>query len=160
MNSFTWIFTALFTALLGFIIWIAQKHVERKMKICEDAVAALSRYQSEGFNYEFQNEQYKQNKANKLLMRKKTPYLTDETILLIERSKALVPKYFSHGVASSYVEALGMISLEEYSHSGSDTEIRPVGMLSIPELNDLIHNLNKEVTISYIIFKSWLRKAH
>jgi hypothetical protein len=144
MNSFAW----LFAALAGFMIWIAQKQVERKMKIFDDAVTALLRYQNEGGNYELQNQHCKVNN-----LRARGPYLTDETAQLTGRSIAFVAEFFSHDVASSFAEALKSIRLE-YPNTEEEGP-RIVGTLSIPELNDLIHNLNHEVTISHI-FRSWL----
>jgi hypothetical protein len=40
MQNFVW----LFSAVAGFLIWLAQRQIERKMKIFEDAVTALFRY--------------------------------------------------------------------------------------------------------------------
>ncbi|MDR3568740.1 MAG: hypothetical protein P4L43_12000 [Syntrophobacteraceae bacterium] len=150
MNNLIW----LFSALAGFMIWVSQKQVERKMKIFDDAVNALIRYQNEGGSYELQNKHYSIDKK-----RRTGPYLTDETVLLIERSMALVSEFFSDDVASNFIKLLKSIRLE---YSNTDIQVGPaiIGTLSIPELNDVIHDLNNEVAISYMFRRLICKLLH
>jgi hypothetical protein len=95
MQIFVW----LFGALVGFMVWLAQKKVERQTKIYDDAVTALICYQNEGSDYELQAQHFRISKKN----RRTGPYLTKETVTLMGRSIALIPEYFQD-VADKFIK--------------------------------------------------------
>jgi hypothetical protein len=148
MQNIVW----LFSAAADFLVWLAQKKIEMRMKIFDDAVAALLRYQAEGCNQELQLKHYERTDKTR---KKSSPYLTDETSVLMLRSITLVGEFFSQDMGVSFAKALNSIHLNGPNPDIGGPEID--GCLSIPEIEKLIQDLAKELTIPSIL-RNWLHR--
>jgi hypothetical protein len=148
MNNGVWFLSA----MAGLLIWLAQKRVEMKMKVFDEAVIALLRYQAEAIDQELQNKHYILTDS----VRRSAPYVSNETGVLMVRSTALVDEFFSPEVSSAFTKAMDSVRFGE----SSDQMGGPIidDCLSLPELQKMIKDLSKELTITHIL-KTWLRQA-
>lgn len=148
MSGFGWVFSA----IMGLLIWLAQKRVETKMRVFEEAVTALLRYQAEATDQKQQNKHYKLTDS----VHRLAPYISTETLVLMARSTALVGEFFSPQVSLTYVKAMKSVRFGGWSDQigGPVIEDYP----SPPELERIIKDLSKELTIPHII-KTWVCQA-
>ena len=148
MNDWAW----LLGAIAGFLVWLAQKRVEMKMKVFDEAVTALLRYQTEATDQNIQNEQYRLTER----VQRGIPYLSNETSVLMLRSTALVSEFFSQDVSQSFSEAMNSVHLGRPSPQMGGPVVK--GYLSIPEIEKIIKDLSKELTIHYVL-KTWMLRV-
>lgn len=107
MNDIVWIFSA----IIGLLVWLAQKRVEMETKVFEEAVTALLRYHAEANDQELQNDHYKLTN----LVRRAAPYISNETTALMVRSTALVDSFFSKEVGLRFSKAMNSVHFGEFS---------------------------------------------
>ena len=98
---------ALLTVVAGFLGWLAQRRLELKMGIFNDAVKALILIEVDATNQKFQKENYEIN-GN---LRRIYPFLSDETLALTCRSVGLINAFFSQEVSQLFDNAINSVSL-------------------------------------------------
>ena len=132
---------ALLTVIAGFIGWLAQRRLEIKMGIFDNAVKALILFEVDATNKNLQKDNYEVGDDRRRIY----PFLRDETLELTSRSIGLVNAFFSKEVSHDFDNAINSVSLKK----GRDGPII-VGLHSTEDRKKIINNLSKEISISFM----------
>lgn len=133
---------ALLTVVAGFLGWLAQRRLEIKMGIFNDAVKALIFFEVDATNRKLQDENYMVGENE----RRFYPFLRDETLVLTGQSIGLVNAFFSQEASRAFDKAINSVSLEK-GKDGPKTK----GLYSTEDRKTIINNLNKELSILFMI---------
>jgi len=98
----------LFTVVAGFLAWLAQRRLEIKMGIFNDAVKGLILFEVDATNQKLQDDNY-EVKDN---LRRIYPFLRDETLALTGRSIGLVNTFFSQAASHAFDNAINSLIAE------------------------------------------------
>ncbi len=135
---------ALLTVLIGFLVWLAQRRLEMKIEIFNDAVKALSLFEVDvGNQKNLKDDSYMMGNNRKFY-----PFLRDETLALIGQCSGLINAFFSNEVSSAFDRAIYSVSLDS-----KDDYLRVIDMYDLAERKKLIIDLSKELSISFILME-------
>lgn len=134
---------ALLTVVAGLLAWLAQRRLELKMGIFNDAVKALILFEVDATNQELQNNNYEINGNRRRIY----PFLRDETLALTGRSIGLLNAFFSQEVSQLFDKATNAVSLKQ------GKEGKPIirCMYSTEDRKTIINKMSKELSVSFII---------
>jgi len=133
----------LLTVVAGFLAWLAQRRLEIKMGIFNDAVKGLILFEVDATNQKLQDDNY-EVKDN---LRRIYPFLRDETLALTGRSIGLVNTFFSQAASHAFDNAINSVSLKK----GKDGKPIIRGMFSTEDRKLIINKLSKELSVYFII---------